>query len=163
MKGNNINKVLTIEVFNNLPLKQRAELFEIKQKQKYTKPRKLFYGHGRLDVSFPISLSIEGRSFYHPAFSTWQNMLKRSYYGKNTVSYNPSIVCDEWLSFSNFLTWWHDSFIEGYELDKDIGSMLQKLSVKTYSPLTSRYVPKWLNLIHRRTRDGNLMEIRKSA
>lgn len=162
MKGNN-NKGITIEFFNNLPVKQRAALFESKQKQNYTKNRQLFYGYGRLDVSFPISLSIDGRRFYHPAYSCWQNMLKRAYYTKNTVSYNESIVCDEWLLFSNFLVWWHENYIPDFELDKDIGSCLQNLEIKTYGPQTSQFIPKWLNLIHRRKRDGNLMAIRQVA
>ncbi|MNJ54458.1 hypothetical protein D3C77_498970 [compost metagenome] len=154
---------LTVEFYKKLSSFDKAKLFESRTKRKTSRVRRLIYKHGTLDVSFPVAIKIEGRVFYHPAYQCWANMLRRTYYNKNSVKYNPCIVSDEWHSFSNFHMWWKQNFIEGFELDKDQESILQGLPIATYSPDTCRFIPKWINLLYRKRKDGRLMEIRQAA
>ncbi|BCO13577.1 hypothetical protein RIMD111065_19330 [Aeromonas hydrophila] len=154
---------ITVEEFKSLNTDDKLKIFESREKRKLSRARGLVYGVGYLDVNFSVSVRIEGRAYYHPAYSAWQNMLKRCYYTKNTVSYTPAVVCDPWLQFSNFLAWWKAHYIEGCELDKDQECMMRGLKVSIYSPETCRYIPKWLNLIFRRKSDGSLREIRQAA
>ncbi|MDM5075951.1 hypothetical protein [Aeromonas media] len=154
---------ITVKEFKNLDINDKLNIFESRTKRKTSKVRSLIYAVGYLDVSFPVAIKIEGRAYYHPAYSAWQNMLKRCYYTKNTVSYTPAVVCDEWLRFSNFLAWWKNNYVPGLELDKDQECLMRGLKVSIYSPETCRYIPKWLNLIFRRKSDGSLREIRQAA
>lgn len=147
----------TVEEFKSLNSKEKARVFESLELKKNFK-RSTIYGVGINDAHFPIAMQIESRTFYHPAFTAWSNMLKRCYYNK--TKYTPAVVCDEWLTFSNFLKWWHENYVEGFEIDKDIGSLLRGFQIKTYSPGSCRYIPKWENMIHRRRRDGTMFEIR---
>ncbi|WP_139041175.1 hypothetical protein [Aeromonas salmonicida] len=154
---------ITVKEFKNLDINDKLNIFESRTKRKTSKVRSLIYAVGYLDVSFPVAIKIEGRAYYHPAYSAWQNMLKRCYYTKNTVSYTPAVVCDEWLRFSNFLAWWKNNYVPGLELDKDQECMMRGFKISVYSPETCRYIPKWLNLIFRRKSDGSLREIRQVA
>lgn len=154
---------ITVEEFKSLNTDDKLNIFESREKRKLNRARGLVYGVGCLDVNFPVAVRIEGRAYYHPAYSAWQNMLKRCYYTNNTVSYTPAVVCDSWLQFSNFLAWWKVHYIEGLELDKDQECIMRGLKISVYSPETCRYIPKWLNLIFRRKSDGSLREIRQVA
>ena len=71
-------------------------------------------------------------------------MLKRCYsvsYLRKNPSYYGTVVCDEWLTYSNFKQWCITKYIPGYELDKDIIGGDKKI----YSPETCCFVPTALN------------------
>lgn len=154
---------MTLSEFVNLTKFEKANYIESHQ-VKRAHSRRAVYGVGINDAHFNLSVKIEGRTFYHPAFTTWSNMLKRCYYAKNTTKYNPAIVCDEWHKFSNFYAWWKANYIQDFEIDKDFLSLrLYGLEKKVYSPETCQYVPKWLNLVLRRKSDGKLVEIKQAS
>lgn len=145
--------------FKDLSKLEQTAVFEAQTKRKKFLSKRL-YGIGVCDVAFPIILNFEGKQAVCPAYTTWQNMLRRCYYTKNTTNYSPATVCDEWHKFSNFLEWWKLNYVETWELDKDFRSLLmfQDTCTKLYSPETCRFIPKWMNLVHR-NRDGKLLNI----
>lgn len=56
-----------------------------------------------------------------PYYSVWFNMIHRCYSkGVGHKNYLNCIVCDEWLTFSNFKSWMETQDWEGKQLDKDI-------------------------------------------
>lgn len=79
------------------------------------------------------------------AYSFWKSMIERCY-SKLPFSkyYHNCKVCDEWLLFSNFSYWFHNNYIEGYELDKDI---LTNGMGYIYSPETCVFVPSYINTL----------------
>lgn len=82
-------------------------------------------------------------------YSHWACILERSFcpkYKAKYPTYKDVTICDEWLTLSNFKTWFesHESgYKEGYHLDKDI---LVKGN-KTYSPETCCFVPSEINTL----------------
>jgi hypothetical protein len=155
---------MNYQKFKTLTKIEQVAIIESQVKRKYTGSRKL-YGVGVYDVAFPAYIKFESGAAYHPAYTCWQNMLKRCYYDKNTTSYNPATVCEEWLQFSNFLVWWKEHFMEGFELDKDFKSLMMfgNPHQKLYSPETCQFIPKWMNLVYRTNKSGKLLEIRQVA
>lgn len=81
-----------------------------------------------------------------PAYSTWDNMIKRGYsqeFKGRRPTYQNVAVCDEWLVFSNFRQWWVENNVRNWQLEKDIlvkGNLI-------YSPDTCVYVPNYLNTL----------------
>lgn len=77
-------------------------------------------------------------------YNKWKSMLERCYI-PSVQSKHPTYigcsVCDEWLTFSNFLDWFNEHYVEGYVIDKDI---LIKGN-KVYSPQTCCFVPPEIN------------------
>lgn len=79
-----------------------------------------------------------------PQYRAWENMISRCYYpsSKRYGAYGGRgvRVCDEWLNFQNFASWFDLNWKEGCDLDKDIlgDGML-------YSPAFCRYIPEYLN------------------
>lgn len=67
-------------------------------------------------------------------------MLRRSY-GGGRPTYIDCLVCDEWLTFSNFRKWMEKQDWEGNHLDKDILFKGNKI----YSPSTCVFVPPQVN------------------
>lgn len=97
----------------------------------------LAYGKGINDVS-------DVWNACRKAFFVWRSMLSRCYDSKYHVkepSYIGCTVCDEWLRFSNFLKWFEDNYVEGYQLDKDI---IHKGN-KVYAPEHCAFVPREIN------------------
>lgn len=94
------------------------------------------------------------------AYKHWHEMITRCYakdYSKKFQSYKDCSVCDEWLTFSNFLKWFEKNWsvgMEDYHLDKDI---LVKGN-KIYSPHTCCLVPPYVNQMLAKcdARRGNL-------
>ena len=78
------------------------------------------------------------------SYKCWHSMLERCFSNK-IIQYLDVIVCDEWLCFENFETWFKENYYEcGDEkmcLDKDI---LVKGN-KEYSPDKCIFVPKRIN------------------
>ena len=88
------------------------------------------------------------------SFEVWRAMLNRCYskkFKENFKTYKYATVCDEWLNFQNFAEWCYsqkffnvkDDKGRSYELDKDL---LRKCN-KTYSPDTSCFVPRDVNIL----------------
>lgn len=106
--------------------------------------RKLVQNVGVNDANYSVAVRIEKEHKICPVYSDWKSMLSRAYsYKRHKVqpTYENIIVCDEWLSFSNFRKWYIDNYKEGYHLDKD----LLFFGNKKYSPETCVFVPQWLN------------------
>lgn len=71
---------------------------------------------------------------------------------KSSPTYARVTVCDEWLSFMSFRSWWIENQVDGWQLDKDIiGDGLE------YSPLKCIYIPSRVNLflVDRRASRGS--------
>lgn len=78
------------------------------------------------------------------SYSCWKAMLQRCYdekFRNKWQSYAEVVVCEEWLNYQNFATWYTANYIEGWQLDKDIKSKGNKI----YSPNTCMFVPKDIN------------------
>lgn len=79
------------------------------------------------------------------AYVAWGNMMSRCYsvaYKKNGKSYEGCTVHDDWHNFQNFAEWYEGNYVEGYEVDKD----LLFIGNKIYSEKTCVLVPQWLNV-----------------
>lgn len=93
-------------------------------------------------------MDIKGACVEHKAaYTKWSNMIKRSY-DRNFQSINPTYigctVSNDWLTFSNFLSWFNSLSDEqkGYSPDKDIlfpGN-------KEYSAEKVVMIPRHINL-----------------
>lgn len=75
-----------------------------------------------------------------PFYKTWKSMLGRCYYYTNPT-YAGAIVCDQWLTFSNFKAWMENQQWLGKVLDKDL--ILD--NNKTYSPETCLFITTHVN------------------
>lgn len=109
-----------------------------------TCPRTSIYGVGISDVEFRTCWETGNGQVFDPSYSTWHEMLKRSYsekYKSKNPSYAECEVAECWHSLSVFDTWFLEHYVEGYQLDKDILFPGNKI----YSPDTCIFVPKWLN------------------
>ena len=79
-----------------------------------------------------------------PVYDDWQNAIKRgfSYEAKlRHPTYKDITVCEEWLLFSNFRSWWVENNVRGWQLDKDI---INKGNL-VYGPDSCIYVPGHIN------------------
>lgn len=111
--------------------------------------KKSICGVGVNDYDSPIK--INGKHI--DSYTCWRNMIKRCYDSKEQQkhpSYKGCIVCESWLSFSNFKKWFDANYCDGYEMDKDILSR----DCKCYSPQTCLFVPKYINNLFRTRKDG---------
>ena len=72
-------------------------------------------------------------------YDCWVNMIKRCY-DEPTQDMHPTYkgcsVCDEWLCFKNFHSWYVANYIDGFEVDKD---KIVKDN-KIYSPDTCLFI-----------------------
>lgn len=78
------------------------------------------------------------------AFKIWRTMLLRCYsdnYHSTRPTYRSAEVCEEWQYYPNFLKWFEENYVEGYDLDKDCLDLRRKY----YSPETCIFVPRKLN------------------
>jgi hypothetical protein len=85
-----------------------------------------------------------GKSGYCPIYRKWKDMITRVYsekMHKKNPTYIGVTVCEEWLTFSNFLKWYEENYIDGFDLDKDLKVKGNKL----YSPETCMFVPPAVN------------------
>lgn len=104
--------------------------------------RKLVYGAGINDYDGSIST----HGVHMKSYKIWGRVLERCYdqkYKKKNPSYNDVTICDEWIKFSNFKTWFDNNYVDGYEIDKDI--LVQ--GNKVYSPDTCCFVPRRINTL----------------
>ena len=106
-------------------------------------PRKPLFGVGVNDAPYCQQPRIDGKAAICPAYLAWAAMLDRAYsakYHAEHPTYSWVKVCDEWHSFSNFMVWWLENQVDGWQLDKDLVG-----DGKLYSPDTCVFVPAWLN------------------
>lgn len=89
---------------------------------------KLLSGVGVNDADYEVQKKVitengEYKKITCPFYSKWRSMIDRCYrshlIGKNQT-YADCIVCDEWLTFSNFKAWMDRQDWHGKHLDKDI-------------------------------------------
>lgn len=100
--------------------------------------RKTIYGKGYLGYG---NYSSSGSN--RKAYTVWIDMFTRCYSGNEErfPNYRDVCVCSEWYNFQNFAKWFHDNYVKGYSLDKD----LKVLGSKVYSPDTCTFVPLRVN------------------
>jgi hypothetical protein len=117
-------------------------------------PKRAVYGVAYND--FPFVVKIEGRNIWQ--YDLWHSMLKRcltSKYKDINKTYKNVTVCDEWLSFANFLEWvnkevGYNGKPVGFDLDKD----LMLMGNQTYCPQYCSFVPKHINQLLTNTKGG---------
>lgn len=111
--------------------------------------KKLVYGVGINDSCYATQTTeelpkVRGKrvskvTWRCPYYQKWAEMLRRCY-SKTTnpkhKTYVDCVVCDEWLTFSNFKSWLEKQNWEGMCLDKDVIVVGNKL----YSPNTCALV-----------------------
>lgn len=104
--------------------------------------KKLAYGVGISDGK--TSEKVNGKQVFYKSYVCWRNMLTRCYcpkYQSKNKTYHGCSVCKEWLTYSNFKSFYDAYYIEGWCLDKD----MYVLGSKVYSPITALFVPQQLN------------------
>lgn len=108
---------------------------------RFEKRRKKVYGVGLQDISSVDEFGNEIQSY-----RTWKCMITRCYSKKFKAihsSYNECYVCEEWLTFSNFKSWFDDNYVDGFALDKDF--LQHGVKQKIYSPDTCIFIPQQIN------------------
>lgn len=104
--------------------------------------KRIIYGIGYIENNPCIPTSENGKKTR--CYYIWVNILKRCfglYNNKKDKSYIECVICEEWLCYNNFAVWYHNNFIDGYEIDKDIIGENSNI----YSPKTCCFVPQSLN------------------
>lgn len=76
----------------------------------------------------------------HRAHNHWLFLLDRCYSNK-VRAYRECTVCKDWHNFQNYARWYDRTYIEGYQLDKDI----KVEGNKHYSPRNCLWVPTKIN------------------
>jgi hypothetical protein len=79
-----------------------------------------------------------------PYYLRWHDLLRRCYHKKSLIkhpTYKEVVVCEEWLTFSNFKYWMEKQVWEDKHLDKDI----LVRGNKVYSPSTCVFVHNKVN------------------
>ena len=109
---------------------------------------KLVYGVGIYDLKGDFRhithKVIDGKNIECPFYKKWKDVLRRCYserFIQKYPNYRGCSICEEWKTFSNFMTWMKTQSWEGKDLDKDIlvpGN-------KVYSPGTCVFVSNSLN------------------
>ena len=105
--------------------------------------RTAVFGVAINDSPYLSEVKIGGKRVFCPAQRAWRDMLRRCFdaaYQEKYPTYKGCKVCDEWMVFTGFLSWWEKNKKDGYQLDKDLIG-----NGKIYSPSTCVYVPPWLN------------------
>lgn len=90
-----------------------------------------------------------GRGYYgeqktvtRKEYGCWVNMFHRCY-GSNNPAYAGCEVHEDWYSLDKFLRFYRENYVEGYELDKD----LLFIGNRVYSETTCSFVPPEINCI----------------
>lgn len=84
------------------------------------------------------------------SYRVWRGILQRTITDKRTNSYSDSSICQEWLLFSNFDSWYQSNHKLGFDIDKD----LLHEGNKVYSPSTCIFVPRRINNLFLARRSG---------
>lgn len=103
------------------------------------KIQKLIYGVGICDVT-----CVEENGKVKQSYGAWHSMLQRAYcpkYHELNQTYIGCAVAPEWLCYSEFVEFYDKYHRDGYQLDKDI----LVLGNKVYGPATCCFVPPRIN------------------
>lgn len=106
--------------------------------------KKPLHGVGINDAPYQVNVNLLGTRVVCPAYQTWAAMITRCYAEKRPLSsytYTGCTVAPEWHSFMHFRSWWLQHYKDGFQLDKD----LLIVGNKVYSADTCIFVPQWLN------------------
>lgn len=99
-------------------------------------------GIGINDSPYSVNWEENGIRKRCPIYSAWKGMLRRvTSNDKEFKTYLNCKVVEEWLMFSNFLSWSEGKFQKTFNLDKDL--IVQGNQI--YSPETCCFIPKRLN------------------
>lgn len=113
----------------------------------YTR-NKLVHSVGINDADYPVAKTdtADGKTkqvWMCPYYNRWKSMLERCYsnsYQNKFPSYVGCVVCEEWLTFSNFKSWMEKQDWQGKQLDKDLLG-----DGKIYSPDVCCFISDDLN------------------
>lgn len=76
----------------------------------------------------------------------WRSIIQRCY-DKNFQITHPTYlktkVCKEWHNFQVFAEWYHQNYIEDFDIDKDLLQL--NIEEKIYSPETCMFLPRKIN------------------
>lgn len=75
------------------------------------------------------------------AYKVWTSILFRSYVDEKRADHLKTSLSDEWIYFPNFLEWYNDNYVEGWELDKDLLGEGSRI----YSKDTCAFLPREVN------------------
>lgn len=106
--------------------------------------KKLVCGVGLCDLK--ASHTVNGKQIQMKSYTTWKNMIVRCYsesFQERQPTYKDCTVCKEWLTYSNFKAFYDAYYVDGWQLDKD----LLIVGNKVYSPETCIFIPRELNLL----------------
>lgn len=108
------------------------------------KTRRKIFGVGINDAPFCTQFHDGNKLIAHPAYVSWKSMITRCYdkkYQDKYPTYKNKTVCDEWLSFMRFRSWWISNHVYGWHLDKDILT-----DSDCYSPDACIFIPSHINI-----------------
>ena len=99
------------------------------------------------------------RSNKNKAYKVWKSMMTRCYH-RHVHTHHPKYkdvkVCESWRDFNNFEIWFHDNYILGFSLDKDLLG-----DGKLYSPENCCFLPIELNtFINKKFRADKLLGVK---
>lgn len=89
---------------------------------------------------------IDGTMRNSKIYHIWREMITRCYnedYWQKRPSYEHCDVCEDWKHYSNYLKWYNEHNIDGFEVDKDLLSFY--IGKKTYSSETCCFLPPEIN------------------
>ena len=122
-------------------------MFVEKQFTRCTSPnRRPLRGVGINDANYPIEIKVNNKRYCCPFYKRWSGMIDRCYSAdchERHPTYKDCLVCDEWLTFSNFRAWMKKQDWKGKCLDKDV--LIQ--GNKVYSPETCLFIDENINLL----------------
>lgn len=101
------------------------------------------YGVGYLGVG-GYKTGANGRNF--KVSRVWNNILYRCYSEKSSETlptYNDCAVHPDWHNFQVFAKWYEDNYVDGFELDKD----LKIIGNRVYSENACTFVPAAINAL----------------
>lgn len=101
-------------------------------------------GIGINDVEFACQPIINGKRTILKAYSCWTNMLNRAFNAavkERRPTYLNTTVSEDWIVFSNFLSWFNKNYSVGMVLDKDLILRGKKI----YSQDTCLFIPAEIN------------------
>jgi len=116
----------------------------IRKERKANRKETVLYGSCINDSDYNVSKRVNGVDVLCPAYKAWHSMVSRCYSKSvqaSQTTYKDVIVCNEWLRFMEFRSWWIVNNVDGWHLDKDIIGFRNK----EYSPESCIYIPSWLN------------------
>lgn len=101
-------------------------------------------GVGINDADYKVFWREEGKAHTCLAYGRWRDMLRRCYSKgllRRRPDYKGNSTDEKWHLFSNFKRWYDNNYVEGWEIDKD----LLTVGNKVYSEDTCVFIPKSLN------------------